>query len=119
MFLVIALVSAATSACVGLSVHDGDTVRCGQERVRIVNIDAPELPDSPKCQDYRARYAWCDYEAGYRSRDALEAFLSQGHVAVRRVGVDKYGRTLAYLSVNGRDAGEYLIRHGLARRWTS
>ncbi|OYZ97482.1 MAG: nuclease, partial [Novosphingobium sp. 17-62-8] len=34
--------------CLSPTVHDGDTIRCGSERVRIANIDAPELPDSPK-----------------------------------------------------------------------
>ena len=36
---------------------DGDTIRCGRERVRVANIDAPELPGSPKCQDRRVSYA--------------------------------------------------------------
>lgn len=52
------LVLAAAALCLSPSVHDGDTIRCGRERVRIANIDAPELPDSPKCQDRRRSYAW-------------------------------------------------------------
>jgi endonuclease YncB( thermonuclease family) len=43
-------VQAATSSatgCAQLSVHDGDTIRCGVERIRLANIEAPELPDSP------------------------------------------------------------------------
>ncbi|EHJ57918.1 hypothetical protein NSU_pLA1024 (plasmid) [Novosphingobium pentaromativorans US6-1] len=49
---------AAAALCMSPSVHDGDTIRCGRERVRIANIDAPELPNSPKCQDRRRSYAW-------------------------------------------------------------
>lgn len=49
---------AAAALCVSLSVHDGDSIRCGSERVRIANIDAPELPGSPKCEDRRRSYAW-------------------------------------------------------------
>ena len=52
------IVLAAAALCLSPSVHDGDTIRCGRERVRIANIEAPELPDSPKCQDRRRSYAW-------------------------------------------------------------
>lgn len=103
--------------CYGLSVHDGDTIRCGAERIRIENIDAPELEGSPKCQDYRRSYAWCDFEKGIASRDELKAFLGTGTVRISRHGMDKYGRTLARVTVNGRDAGNYLIGEGLARAW--
>lgn len=108
---------AASTLCPSMSVHDGDTIRCGSERIRIADIDAPELPDSPKCQDYRARDAWCDFEKGYASRDALRAFLAKGRVVVVRQDVDRYGRTLALIRVNGVDAGDWLIGRGLARRW--
>lgn len=103
-------------ACPVLSVHDGDTIRCGRERIRLANIDAPELPDSPKCIDPH-KYGWCDPALGYRSRDALQAFLESGPVTIRRTGRDKYGRTLAAVSVNGRDAGAYLMSLDLARSW--
>ena len=119
MLLLLAAAALATTqpfACAQLSVHDGDSIRCGRERIRIENIDAPELPDSPKCHPPRS-YAWCDYRAGYAARDALIAFLSKGTVMVRRTGTDRYGRTLARVTVNGRDAGTYLVSQGLARRW--
>lgn len=107
---------AAASACVG-TVHDGDTIRlCSGERVRISNIDAPELPGSPKCED-RRRQGWCDYRLGFQSRDALDAFLRSGTVVISRIGHDAYGRTLATLSVNGQDAGNYLVSLGYARPW--
>jgi micrococcal nuclease len=35
------VVLAAAALCLSPSAHDGDTIRCGCERVRIVNIDAP------------------------------------------------------------------------------
>lgn len=107
---------ASAALCIG-TVHDGDTFRtCQGERIRIANIDAPELPDSPKCTDRRAR-GWCDYRLAARSRDALDALLASGPARIQRAGQDRYGRTLATVSVNGQDAGEYLIAMGLARRW--
>ncbi|WP_334185415.1 thermonuclease family protein [Novosphingobium sp.] len=118
------ILAAAAIACVA-SVHDGDTVRlCDGERVRLVNIDAPEVVGSSRCTaQSRAKLAasrnppWCDYEAGLASRDQLRAFLSSGSPQIQRTGTDRYGRTLARLSVNGRDAGNYLISAGLARPW--
>ena len=101
--------------CLAPIVHDGDGLRCDGERIRIMNIDAPELPGSPKCA--RGRTGWCDYQKGYEARDALTAFIGSRRVMVRRTGTDRYGRTLARVSVNGRDAGEYLVSLGLARLW--
>lgn len=104
------------SLCIA-DVHDGDTIRsCDGERIRIENIDAPELSDSPKCTD-RRRNGWCDYELAERSRDELASFLAEGPVTISRSGTDKYDRTLAKLNVDGEDAGEYLVSKGLARPW--
>jgi len=108
---------AAFALCASPLVHDGDTLRCGREKIRIANIDAPELPNSSKCKQPRPAYAWCDFRTGYASRDALIAFLAQGRVTFERLGTDPYGRTLATVSVNGVDAGDYLVSRGLARPW--
>jgi micrococcal nuclease len=37
---------------------------------------------------------------------------------IRRVGIDKYGRTLAYVLVDGKDLGNEMVSRGLARVWT-
>lgn len=110
-------VAASLTLCAAPVVHDGDSIRYGGERIRISNIDAPELPGSPKCKDGRRAYAWCDCLAGYRARDALQGFLSNGRVTIEPLGPDKYGRTLARVTVNGHDAGRYLVSLGLARWW--
>lgn len=109
---------AAAVLCLAPVVHDGDSLRCGAERVRIANIDAPELPGSPKCGARRGYTAWCDYALGSRSRDALRGLVAHGRVTIVRTGTDSYGRTLARVYVNGQDVGEWLIARGLARRWT-
>ncbi|WP_225205052.1 thermonuclease family protein [Novosphingobium huizhouense] len=112
----LALVAGA-ALCATPSVHDGDTIRCGAERIRIANIDAPELPDSPKCQDYRRSYAWCDFAKGYAAREALQRLLASGPARIERMGQDRYGRTLARVTVSGKDAGAVLVQQGLARWW--
>lgn len=118
------LLAAAAGLCIA-SVHDGDTIRlCNGERVRLAGIDAPELYGSPRCTaPQRKRLAqsknppWCDYRAGEMSRDALRSFLHSGRVSIERLGMDQYGRTLANIYVNDRDAGEYLVTWDFARRW--
>lgn len=114
------LASVAVSfVCVSPIVHDGDSIRCGHERIRIANIDAPELEGSPRCEGRTGgpNPKWCDYALGIRARDALQAFLAKGEVRITRQGLDRYGRTLARVTVNGRDAGEHLVSAKLARRW--
>jgi micrococcal nuclease len=110
--------------CLTPIVHDGDTIRCGNERVRLANIDAPELAGSPRCAPERIEQlahgrnpAWCDDALAEQSRAALTTFLASGQVSIRSVARDRYGRLIAYVSVAGTDAGEYLMRTGLARRW--
>ena len=107
-------------ACTLLS-HDGDTVRCNRERIRLAGIDAPELRGSSRCNPPKQgkNPSWCDHAAAVRSRDALARFVRSGPVRIERAGIDRYGRTLARLSVNGRDAGAYLVGLGLAREWVN
>lgn len=109
----------ADGDCAFVSVHDGDTIRCDGEKIRLANIDAPELEGSPRCEQMRGgkNPSWCDYALGIRSRDALDDFLDSGPITVERMGKDKYGRTQARLQVNGSDAGQHLIALGLARAW--
>ena len=47
----------------------------------------------------------------------MQAFLARGPVMIERMGADQYGRTLALVTVNGEEAGRYLVKLGLARRW--
>ncbi|MGV3511190.1 MAG: thermonuclease family protein [Novosphingobium sp.] len=121
--LLIALAT-ASPACVA-RVSDGDTIRlCSGERVRLLGIDAPERKGSERCSARsRARLkhspnpSWCDFEMGERARAALTRLIGTGTVRIERRGHDVYGRTLARVTVNGRDAGEWLIGKGLARPW--
>lgn len=115
---------AAAFICAAPIVHDGDSLRCGRERIRLANIDAPELPGSYRCAPASVQRlaasrnpAWCDYRKAERSSEALRAFLASGPVLVQRSGVDPFGRTLARVTVNEVDAGLFLISKGLARRW--
>lgn len=105
-------------------VIDGDTFWYAGVKHRIANIDAPDMPGEGRCTRQnivRLRAsrnpAWCNGALYVRSRAALASFLGQGKVDIQRVGMDQYGRVLATVSVNGRDAGEWMVGTGLARRW--
>ena len=75
-------VTAAGERC---SAIDGDTLRCGRERVRIEGIDAPEL-QAP---------------GGQQARERLQQRLKGGEIVIERRGHDKYGRSLGRLYVSG------------------
>lgn len=93
-----------------LSVYDGDTFTLDGERVRIAAIDTPER-SAPQCDAERrlARLA----------RLRLAQLLGEGSAIalVRHPLPDRYGRTLARVTVNGRDVAPVLIREGLAVQW--
>jgi micrococcal nuclease len=92
-------------------VIDGDTIRLGGVKIRLEDIDAPEV-FSPKCSSELAR--------GNRATERLLALLNQGPFELVRTGSrdqDRYGRKLRTLERSGRSLGAVLVAEGLARRW--
>jgi endonuclease YncB( thermonuclease family) len=89
---------------------DGDTIDCAGQRVRLVNVDTPELRGACAAESALAR----------RARAFVAERLAAGPVEIvpdPRRPRDRYGRTLARVAVGGADLGEALIAAGLARRW--
>jgi endonuclease YncB( thermonuclease family) len=117
--LALALLPGCTDPGAIAYVHDGDTVkRCDGQRLRLSTIDAPEVKGSPSCSRMKRASHWCDYALGEQARDALEAFLAGGKPVITYSGrIDPYRRPLVRISVNGVDAGDWLMARGLARRW--
>lgn len=91
-----------------IRVIDGDTVALGAERIRLVDIDAPEIAH-PRCP--------AELQRGLKARDRLAALLRGRDVQITRDGRDRYGRTLATLTVAGRSVGAVLISEGFAVQW--
>jgi endonuclease YncB( thermonuclease family) len=87
---------------------DGDTIDAQGERIRILNIDAPE--------SFRSR---CEAELklALRTKERLADLLRSGPVEIKRQGQDRYRRTLATLSVREGDVGNILVRERLALPW--
>jgi micrococcal nuclease len=96
------------------TVVDGDTLRCGNERVRLIGIDAPELPGH--CRSGRS----CVAGDPFAATEALRQRIENSEVKIERVGVDRYGRTLATIYAEGRNVACDLISQGHAQyvqRW--
>lgn len=95
-----------------LIVIDGDTLRCGGERIRLVGIDAPEMPGH--CRPGR----FCAPGDPFASKASLIGAV-RGRATIQRTGVDRYGRTLAWVRVNGRDLSCHQLRAGATyvRAW--
>ncbi|CAG1007315.1 MAG: thermonuclease family protein [Rhizobiaceae bacterium] len=95
-----------------IRVWDGDSIRLGltsdAEAVRIFNIDAPEIEG--QCSD--------ETNLAQRSKNRLAALLAGQRVEIKHQGKDRYGRSLAAVTVNGVDAGDLLVSEGLARTWS-
>ena len=88
-----------------VGIVDGDTFALGSERIRILDIDTPET-HSPRCDR--------ELMAGLKAKERLASLLRSGSLTVERAGQDRYGRTLARVSVGGWDVGATLISEGYA-----
>lgn len=96
-------------------VVDGDTLNCAGERIRLLGIDAPELPGH--CQPGRA----CAPGDPHASTRSLATALS-GPLTITRTGQDRYGRTLALVRGAHGDLSCWQLRQGQAiykRNWDS
>ena len=89
------------------SVTDGDTIRCKSERIRLLGIDAPELPGH--CRPGRL----CAPGDPFASTASLERAMS-ATLNITRVGADAYGRTLAMVAGKHGDLSCWQLRHSQA-----
>jgi endonuclease YncB( thermonuclease family) len=100
---------AITSWCV----VDGDTIDDENSgiRYRITNIDAPETDDRAACAAERA--------IGERAKAYAKGVLrnAQRIEALPRGRIDRYGRAVAHIRVDGADLGAIMVRRGFAVWW--
>jgi hypothetical protein len=88
LLLCVWLVSMAAGAWAGercLAI-DGDTLVCNHQKIRLTNVYAAELNEA----------------GGPAAKRRLQSLVTAGEVSLRPVGLDRYGRTLAEVYVNGR-----------------
>jgi len=93
-------------------VIDGDTLCIDGTKIRVADIDAPEISE-PKCASELA--------LGNRATERLIELVNQGSFEMRAWpgrDKDRYGRPLRVLVRDGHSLGEILVSEGLARTWT-
>ena len=91
---------------------DGDTFDYAGVRVRVADIDAPEV------------HGRCPYETDLAARATarMGALLAAGPFELHPLpdgrDEDRYGRKLRIVKRGGRSLGDVLVAEGLARTWT-
>ena len=94
-------------------VVDGDTLWLNGQKVRVADIDAPEI-STPRCSSELA--------LGNRATDRLIELVNEGPFQLQAWpgrDTDRYGRKLRVLVRDGRSLGDRLVAEGLARTWSS
>jgi len=89
---------------------DGDTFHYGADKIRIADIDTPEVEG--QCAEERALAA--------RATDRMEELLLAGPFELHPVDrdEDQYGRKLRVVTRDGESLGDQLVGEGLARTWS-
>ena len=86
-------------------VVDGDTLNINHERIRLIGIDAPEMMGH--CRQGRV----CVKGNPHRSKASLQSIVNRGgSVKIVRRGYDRYGRTLASVSIGTTNLSCHQIR---------
>jgi endonuclease YncB( thermonuclease family) len=103
----------AAAGAIAVRVIDGDTFALGGARIRIADIDTPEVAGR------------CAYEAALAARATarLRTLLGAGPFELHPLpgggrDEDVYGRKLRIVTRNGRSLGDQLVAEGLARTWS-
>jgi micrococcal nuclease len=91
-------------------VVDGDTFWFRRQKIRMADIDAPEL-SPPRCAN--------ELQRGEAAKQRLQALLNAGPFSLEYGSrdADRYGRKLRVVIRNGRSLGAALVEEELARRW--
>jgi endonuclease YncB( thermonuclease family) len=103
------------------SIYDGDTItlKCMRDfkchknalKVRIMGVDTPEIKGKCRKEKVLARKAKQFTVAFVRTSGEIVLSYDEYNK------YDRYGRLLAYLSVDGKDLSESLIENKLGRRY--
>lgn len=90
------------------SIIDADTIDIHGERIRILDIDAPESRQS--CTDSGGQ----SWRCGQKAALALADWIAQQTVRCSSTKLDRYGRHLGHCSVASIDVAEWLADNGWA-----
>jgi len=93
--------------CPSAYVIDGDTLRCGDTRVRLLGIDAPEISHCP-------RWRVCVAGDGQASKQSLIRAVRQNPVRYRSLTIDRFGRQVAVVWAGGVNLSCWQLQQGQA-----
>lgn len=87
---------------------DGDSLRIGDTRIRLLGLDAPELAQSCIAADGTS------WPCGQSARTRMAELLAAGPLDCQPEDRDQYDRLLAICRVNGQDIAAVMVGEGLA-----
>lgn len=90
--------------CPSAYVIDGDTLRCGELRLRLLGIDAPELHGCP-------RQRVCVAGDSQASTHSLIDGVRMGPIRFQPIKRDRYGRTVALVWVGSVNLSCWQLQH--------
>lgn len=94
---------------------DADTVKIGQEKIRLLGIDAPETAQTCTCGGEKV-------ECGKRATAALKDFVGTDKIYCKGDKRDRYGRTIGecFIRRNGAEISlnQWLVSNGYAVAYT-
>lgn len=98
-----------------IRIIDADTVKIGQEKIRLLGIDAPETAQTCTCGGEKV-------ECGKRATAALKDFVGTDKIYCRGDKRDRYGRTIGecFIRRNGAEISlnQWLVSNGYAVAYT-
>ena len=92
-------------------VIDGDTIAVHGVRVRLAEIDAPELAQTCTMPDGKT------WMCGKVAAEAVQRMLAEGPVRCTLTAFDRYGRSVGSCEASGEDIAAHLVAVGLAVIW--
>ena len=95
-------------SCPSVYVVDGDTLRCGPVWLRLLGINAPELPG------HCAAYRQCARGDGFASKRSLIDALRNGQLSYSIVTTDRFGRYVVEAWAGRANLSCWQLQHGQA-----
>ena len=90
-----------------VKITDGDSIKIGNNRIRLQGIDAPELKQ--KCTKENQ-----EYSCGIDSKNFLRDLVKESVVKCKYKEVDRYNRILGMCFVNDININEQMVENGWA-----
>ena len=109
--LALPILLAASLACHAI---DGDTMRCGKDRIRLLGIDAPEMPGH--CRKGRI----CASGDAQASWNSLGRAMRAGPLRIVSITRDRYGRIVGVVHAGSVNLSCVQLSRGMAiyvKKW--